>query len=65
MEEKKLYRSRDNRMIGGVAAGLAEYFDIDATIVRLAFVFFGLAGIGGGALVYIIMMLVVPEEPMA
>ena len=61
-EERRLYRSRSDRMVGGVAAGLGEYLNIDATIVRLLFVFFALAG-GPGLLVYIVMLLVVPEEP--
>lgn len=58
---KRLYRSTDNRMISGVCAGLAEYIDIDPTIVRLLFV---LGAVAGGATfwVYLVMMLVVPEE---
>ncbi len=64
-EVKKLYRSRDERMIAGVAGGLGEYFNIDATIVRLLFVFAVIFGVGGGLLLYIILMLLVPEEPLA
>jgi phage shock protein PspC (stress-responsive transcriptional regulator) len=58
---KKLYRSRDDRMISGVCAGLAEYIDIDPTIVRLLFV---LGTVAGGATfwAYLVMMLVIPEE---
>lgn len=63
VENRKLYRSRKDRMIGGVAGGLADFLNIDATIVRLLFVFFALAG-GPGLLVYLVMLLVVPEEPM-
>jgi phage shock protein PspC (stress-responsive transcriptional regulator) len=63
VENRKLYRSRSDRMVAGVAGGLAEYLNIDATIVRLLFVFFALAG-GPGLLVYIVMLLVVPEEPL-
>ncbi len=58
---KKLYRSRTERKIWGVCGGLAEYFDVDPTIVRVITVvsiFFGTAGIWA----YIIMRLVVPEE---
>jgi len=58
---KRLYRSRDERMIAGVCGGLAEYFGIDPTIVRLLFVV-GLFAVGGTFWVYLIMMLVVPEE---
>jgi phage shock protein C len=59
--KKKWYRSRKDKMIGGVAGGLAEYFDIDPTIVRIIFV----AGLfmGAGFLAYIILWIVVPEEP--
>jgi phage shock protein C len=58
---KRLYRSKDDRMIAGVCAGLAEYIDIDPTIVRLLF---ALGLIAGGATfwAYLVMMMVVPEE---
>ena len=62
MNNKKLYRSRKDKMLGGVAGGLAEYFDIDPTIVRIIFVVTLFIG-GGGFLAYIIMWIVVPEEP--
>lgn len=61
---KRLYRSRDNRMISGVCAGLAEYLDIDPTIVRLLFVL-GLVVGGATFWAYLVMMLIVPEEPAA
>lgn len=64
-EVKKLYRSRDERMVAGVAGGLGEYFSIDPTIVRLVFVLSVFFGVGAGILVYLILMLVVPEEPVA
>lgn len=58
---KRLYRSKDNRMISGVCAGLAEYVDIDPTVVRILF---ALGLIAGGATlwIYLVMMLIVPEE---
>lgn len=59
--EKKLYRSRDDRIIWGVCGGLAKYFDIDPTIVRIIFVLLVLAN-GLGLLAYIIMAIVVPLE---
>jgi phage shock protein C len=62
MEPKKLYRSTTDRVIGGVAAGLAEYFALDPVLVRILFVIFTFAG-GGGVLVYIIMWIVIPEKP--
>ena len=58
---KHLYRSRSDRQIAGVCGGLAEYFAVDATIVRLLFVAFALLG-GPGLVLYIIMAIVVPEE---
>lgn len=60
---KRLYRSRENRMLGGVAAGLADYLEIDPTLVRLIFAFSFLLW-GSGILVYIVMWLIVPEEPV-
>lgn len=60
---KRLYRSRKERMVAGVCGGLAEYFDIDPTIVRLVFVLLALAG-GPGLVIYIVMAIVVPEEPV-
>lgn len=59
---KRLYRSVQNRKIAGVCAGLADYFDIDPTIVRLLLVVFFLMG-GAGVIAYIIAWIVVPEEP--
>jgi phage shock protein C len=62
---KQLTRSRSNRMIGGVCAGLADYLNLDPTVVRLLFVLgFFLAG-PGTLLAYIIMAIVTPEEPVA
>ncbi|MDD5701889.1 MAG: PspC domain-containing protein [Dehalococcoidales bacterium] len=59
---KRFYRSRTDRMIWGVCGGLAKYFNIDTTIVRVAFVvslFFGTLGFW----IYIIMAIIVPVEP--
>ena len=61
---KKLYRSYKDKMLGGVAGGLAEYFAIDPTLVRIIFVVSLFAG-GAGVLAYIILWIVVPEEPYA
>lgn len=60
LANKKLYRSSKNKMIGGVAAGFAEYFNIDPTFVRLVFVLLGLSGVG--IPFYLIAWLVMPEE---
>jgi len=61
-EPNRLYRSRNDRMLAGVAAGIAKYFNTDPTLIRLLFVLFALAG-GPGLLVYIIMWIVMPVEP--
>jgi phage shock protein C len=61
-ESRKLYRSRNNRMIAGVCAGLAEFFGIDPTVVRLLFAAGALLGFGSFILIYIVMFVVVPEE---
>mgnify|MGYP003292615410 CR=1 FL=1 len=59
--KKKLYRSRRNVKLCGVCGGIAEYFSIDPTIVRLILVLFTVAG-GAGVLAYIICALVIPQE---
>ena len=60
---KRLYRKRDGRMIAGVCNGLADYFDIDPTIVRLGWLITVFC-FGGGVLAYIIAAIVIPNEPM-
>ena len=62
MEPKRLYRSRRSRMICGVCGGIAEYFNIDPTLVRLGLILFACLG-GSGVLGYIIAAIVIPEEP--
>ena len=62
MEPKRFYRSTTDRIIGGVAAGLAEYFTLDPVLIRLLFVIFTLFG-GSGALVYVILWIAIPEKP--
>lgn len=61
MGYKSLYRSATNRRIAGVAGGIAEYFDIDPTVVRLIWVF-SIFIIGGGILAYLIAWIVIPEK---
>lgn len=62
--EKRLYKSKTNRMIDGVCGGIAEYFNIDPTIVRLGWVIFSLAG-GSSVLAYIIALIIIPEGPQS
>jgi phage shock protein C len=61
---KKLYRSRDNRMIAGVCGGLAEYFNIDPVIMRIIFFILLLPGGLPGLLPYIVLWIIVPEKPL-
>ena len=60
MNEKRLIRRRDDRMIFGVCSGLGYYFDIDPVIVRLLFVLLAVAG-GHGVLIYLILAILMPE----
>lgn len=57
---KKLYRSRTNKIIAGVAGGMAEYFDVDPTVSRLVWVIAALSGIG--IPLYIIAWIIIPED---
>jgi phage shock protein C len=62
---KQLYRSRTNRMVTGLCAGLGEYFNVDPSIVRLLFVLAFFVGLHFGiVLVYLIMAIIIPEEPV-
>ena len=59
---KRLYRSNRNKMICGVCGGVAEYFNIDPTIVRLVFAI--LAFSWKGLLIYFLEAIIIPMEPM-
>ena len=61
-EKKTLYRSKDQRMLAGVCGGIGEYFAIDPTLVRLAFVAATLLG-GPGLIAYIVCLILMPLEP--
>jgi len=58
---KRLFRSKNNRMLGGVCGGIGNYFNIDPTLVRLIWVIFS-ALPGPGILAYIVCWIVIPEE---
>lgn len=60
---KRLYRSRTDRMLAGVCGGIAKYFEIDPTLVRLFWLIATFAG-GSGILAYIIAAIVIPLEPI-
>jgi len=59
---KKLYRSGKDKMLGGVCGGIAEYFNVDSTLVRLGWVLFALTG-GAGIPAYIIAWIIIPRNP--
>ena len=59
--EKKLYRNTGNKMIAGVCSGIAEYLNIDPTVVRLIWALIGLTG--AGILAYLVAALIIPEKP--
>ena len=59
---KRLYRSR-NKKICGVAGGLAEYFDLDPTIMRLLWILFAFVSCSTGVIAYLICALVIPQQP--
>lgn len=61
--EKRLYKSNQNKMIDGVCGGIAEYFGIDPTVVRLLWALFSLMG-GCGILAYIIAAIIIPRNPV-
>lgn len=62
MSKKRLYKSRKNKMIDGVCGGIAEYFNIDPTIVRIIAVIIGCLK-GAGLLIYILACIIIPVNP--
>ncbi len=60
---KRLYRSRNDKILGGVCAGIAEYLEIDPVVVRLLWVIATLLSMGLGIVAYIIAWIIIPEEP--
>lgn len=61
--ERKLYRSRTDKKLLGVIGGIAKYFNIDATILRIIYVLLALFAIGSPVLIYLVVALIIPEEP--
>ena len=61
--EKRLYKSNKSKMIDGVCGGVAEYFNLDPTLVRLGWVVFCALG-GSGILAYIIAAIIIPRNPL-
>ena len=60
---KRLYKSNRSKMLDGVCGGIAEYFDIDPTLVRLGWVLFCALG-GSGVLAYIVAAIIIPRSPI-
>lgn len=63
MEPKRLYRSKRERKLAGVCGGVAEYFNLDPSLVRLGWLVICLAA-GSGLIAYIVAAIVIPENPM-
>jgi phage shock protein C len=61
-QTRKLYRSRTDRKLAGVCGGLAQYFNLDATLIRVLFVVLAVLG-GAGVVIYLAMWIIVPNEP--
>lgn len=59
---KRLYRSRNQKMIWGICGGIAEYLNVDPTVVRLLFMLAAIVW-GGGVLAYLVLYFVMPEAP--
>lgn len=64
MMKKKLYRSSQNKKISGVLAGIAEYFNIDPSIVRVAYTVFSAFLIVPGIAIYAVLSYALPENPI-
>ena len=62
LKDKKLYRSQSNRMIGGVCGGIADYFVLDATLIRIIWIAISLLG-GFGLLIYVASLFIIPNNP--
>jgi len=62
MKTKKLYRSKKERMVGGVAGGIAKYLDTDPTIIRLIWVLITILSVGLGLIGYLIAWIIIPEK---
>ena len=59
--QKKLYRNTQNKMLAGVCSGLAEYLNIDPTVIRVIWALIALGG--AGLLAYLVCALIIPEKP--
>jgi len=62
---KRLYRSKKERMLGGVCGGLGEHLDVDPTVIRLVWAVIPLLSLGTGLLIYLVAWILIPEEGVA
>ncbi len=62
-EPKKLYRDTENKKIAGICAGIAQYFNVDVTLVRLIVVILAFASAGSEILLYLLFILIIPAKP--
>lgn len=62
---KKLYRSRNDARLAGVLGGLGEYFEVDPTLIRLAFVVLAIASFGAAIIGYLLAILLIPKTPLS
>jgi phage shock protein PspC (stress-responsive transcriptional regulator) len=62
MVKKKLYRSKKERMIGGVCGGIGKFLDVDPTVVRVIWAFLTVLSIGIGIIAYILAWIIIPEK---
>ena len=62
MVKKKLYRSKKERMIGGVCGGIGEFLEIDPTVVRVIWAFATILSVGIGIIAYILAWIIIPEK---
>ena len=60
---KRLTRSKSDKLIGGVCGGLGEYFDLDPTLIRLAFALLIIFGVGSPILFYVLLWIIMPAGP--
>ena len=60
---RKLYRSRTDRKLAGICGGLGQYFNLDATLLRVLFVILAVLG-GSGLILYLALWIIVPQEPL-
>jgi len=59
---QRLYRSKNDRILGGVCAGLGEHLDVDPTVIQLIWAVVSVLSIGTGIIIYILAWIIIPED---